>query len=68
MARVRNSVQTAKLQLSTTPEVLAALDALKKTGKFGKTQAEVGEELLRLKLREVELEGWLDPGGPRRRR
>jgi Arc/MetJ-type ribon-helix-helix transcriptional regulator len=67
VARAPNSVQTSKLQLSTTPQVLKALDVLVKTGKFGKTASEVGEELLRLKLREVELEGWLDPGPPKRR-
>ena len=37
----------------------ADLDALAKTGKFGKNASEAGEELLRLKLREIELEGWL---------
>jgi Arc/MetJ-type ribon-helix-helix transcriptional regulator len=59
MARARNDVETAKLQLRTTPQVVAALELLVKTGKFGKTSSEVGEELLRLKLREIELEGWL---------
>ncbi|MDF3071833.1 MAG: hypothetical protein K0R38_7434 [Polyangiaceae bacterium] len=59
MARTRNPVETVKLGLSTTPQVVADLEALARTGKFGKTASEVGEELLRLKLREVELEGWL---------
>jgi hypothetical protein len=63
MARARNVVNTVKLQLSTTPQVFKALEALAKTGKFGKNASEAGEELLRLKLREVELEGWL--GRPR---
>jgi len=61
MARSPNLVETVKLHLSTTPQVIAALDALARTGKFGKTHTEVGEELLRAKLREVELEGWLNP-------
>lgn len=59
MARTRNAVDTVKLQLSTTPQVIDALEALAKTGKFGKNASEAGEELLRLKLREIELEGWL---------
>jgi hypothetical protein len=61
MARTRNPVQTVKLGLSTTPQVVADLEALAKTGKFGKNASEAGEELLRLKLREIELEGWLAP-------
>lgn len=59
MPRPRNAVETVKLQLSTTPQVVADLEALVKTGKFGKNASEAGEELLRLKLREVELEGWV---------
>jgi hypothetical protein len=71
MARPQNPVSTTKVHLATTPEVCRALDALVATGKFGKTRSEVAEELMRLKLREVELEGWLgDDAGrsPRRRR
>lgn len=68
MARTRNPVQTVKLGLSTTPQVVADLEALAKTGKFGKTGSEVGEELLRLKLREVELEGWLQSTKTKRAR
>jgi hypothetical protein len=59
VARTRNSVKTVKLQLSTTPQVVAALESLASTGKFGKNASEAGEELLRVKLREIELEGWL---------
>lgn len=59
MARTRNAVKTAKLQLSTTPQVLQALEALAATGMFGKNASEAAEELLRLKLREIDLEGWL---------
>ena len=43
MARARNSAQTAKLQRSTTPEVLALRDALKKTGKFDEMNLEIDE-------------------------
>jgi hypothetical protein len=60
VARSRNPVETVKLQLSTTNQVVEALEALAKTGKFGKNASEAGEELLRLKLREIELEGWID--------
>ena len=60
MARTPNSIPTRKLQLSTTPQVVEALEALMATGKFGKSKGEVAEELLRLKLREIELEGWLE--------
>ena len=68
MTRPRNAVNTTRLQLSTTPQVVADLEVLVKTGKFGKSASEAGEELLRLKLREVELEGWLTSAGLRRRR
>jgi len=61
-------VPTVKLQLSTTPQVVDALELLAKTGKFGKVASEVGEELLRMKLREVELEGWIDRIPPRRKK
>jgi Arc/MetJ-type ribon-helix-helix transcriptional regulator len=68
MTRTRNVVDTVKLQLSTTPQVVDALEALVKTGKFGKNASEAGEELLRLKLREIELEGWLArPRSPKAR-
>ena len=60
MARAPNTVETEKLHLSTTPQVLAALDGLVKTGMFGKTRTEVAEELMRLKLREIVAKGWLD--------
>lgn len=68
MARTRNTVDTVKLQLSTTPQVVAALERLAATGKFGKNASEAGEEILRAKLREIEIEGWLGrrPGTVRR--
>ncbi len=59
MPRTRNAVDTVKLQLSTTPQVVRALEQLANTGKFGKNASEAAEELLRTKLREIELEGWL---------
>ena len=61
MPRTRNAVDTVKLQLSTTAQVVEALEALARTGKFGKNASEAAEELLRAKLREIELEGWLGP-------
>jgi hypothetical protein len=60
MARGRNSVDTKKLHLSTTPQVLSALDALVRTGYFGKTRTAVAEELLRVKVREAVTDGWLE--------
>ncbi len=75
MARGPNSVGTKKLHLSTTPEVLSALDALVQTGLFGKNRTEAAEELLRVKVREAVTEGWLErskqvswPAGPGRKR
>lgn len=68
MARSRNAIETVKLQLSTTPQVVEALELLAKTGKFGKNASEAGEELLRLKLREIELEGWLSRVAARKQR
>lgn len=59
MGRRQNHVETVPLKLSTTPHVIKALERLVRTGKFGKTPSEAAEELLRAKLREVELEGWL---------
>lgn len=59
MAQARNAIETVPVKLSTTPQVVKALEALAKTGKFGKNASEVAEELLRAKLREIELEGWL---------
>lgn len=59
MARSRNSVETKPVTIRTTPWVLQTLDALAASGRFGKNPAEVAEELLRSKLRDVETEGWL---------
>jgi hypothetical protein len=58
--RDRNIVGTKKLHLSTTTQVLDALDALVRTGLFGKTRTEVAEELLRVKVREAVSVGWLE--------
>lgn len=60
MPRTKNAVETRTVKISTTPWVVETLDVLAKTGRFGKAASEVAEELLRAKLREVELEGWLD--------
>jgi hypothetical protein len=58
MARTENEVDTAFVKLSTTPAVCRELDALVKTGLFGKSRAEVAEQLLRERLREVIHAGW----------
>ncbi len=67
MSRPRNSVETQLVTIRTTPCVAETLDLLATTGRFGKNAAEVAEELLRAKLRDVEREGWLDKA-PRGRR
>lgn len=66
MARTPNAVDTVDVHLSTTPQVKDLLESLAKTGRFGKNASEVGEELLRAKLREVELEGWFERRAPAR--
>ncbi len=68
MPRTRNSVETERVKISTTPWVVETLDVLAKTGRFGKSPSEVADELLRAKLREIELEGWLQKRSPRRKR
>jgi hypothetical protein len=57
-ARKRNTVETLPLKLSTTPQIHARLDELALTGLFGKSKTEVAEELLRAKLREVDVPPW----------
>ncbi len=59
MSRGRNSVETVPFTIRTTPWVVDTVEVLAKTGRFGKNPAQVAEELLRAKLREVEREGWL---------
>ncbi len=59
-ARRPNRVETLPLKLSTTPQVIARLDALATTGLYGKNGTEVAEELLRLKLREIEIPAWAE--------
>lgn len=68
MARPRNSVETQPFTIRTTPWVVETLDALATTGRFGKNPAEVAEELLRAKLRDVERDGWLDKAARGRRK
>lgn len=60
MPRGRNSVETVPQTIRTTQWVVETLEALATTGRFGKNAAEVAEELLRSKLRDVEREGWLE--------
>jgi len=69
-ARRPNLAKTSPLKLSTTPQVVARLDALALTGLYGKNGSEVAEELLRLKLREIDVPAWAEHGpkrGSRRR-
>src|SRR6267142_1819961 len=64
MPRTRNAVDTVKLQLSTTPQVVKALETLATTGKFGKNASEAAEELLRLKLRGLQRDLRVPPRVP----
>ena len=61
-ARRQNAVETSVLKLSTTPQVIARLDALAMTGLYGKNGTEVAEELLRERLREIEIPEWAGAG------
>jgi hypothetical protein len=68
MSRTKNAVETKNVKISTTPWVFETLERLARTGRFGKAATEVAEELLRAKLREIEMEGWLTgPKHPSRR-
>jgi hypothetical protein len=49
---------TVKITIETSQEVYRLLGELAETGKFGTDENAVAEELLRAKLREVELDGW----------
>lgn len=60
MARTKNPVETLLVKISTTPWAVKTLHELASTGRFGKNHAAVAEELLRMKLREIEKEGWLE--------
>lgn len=67
MARGKNTVETHQVRISTTEWAIRTLDALAKTGRFGKNPSDVAEELLRSKLRDVEQEGWVEPSRTARR-
>ena len=58
-ARKKNQIETLPLKLSTTRQIHERLDQLALTGVFGKSKTEVAEELLRAKLREVEVPPWV---------
>ncbi|MEZ5305167.1 MAG: hypothetical protein R3F11_31665 [Verrucomicrobiales bacterium] len=59
MARVKNSVDTIQLTVSTTPQVRDLLDQLVKTGLYGKNPAEAAERLIADSLRSMHLKGEL---------
>ncbi len=46
MSRRPNSVKTAKITLSTTPQVVAYLERLVTTGLYGKNSADAAERLV----------------------
>lgn len=46
--------------IRSTERVVTELDRLAQMGLFGKTRSEVAEELMRLQLRDLHREGWLD--------
>lgn len=51
--------------IRSTPSVLNELDHLARIGLFGKSRAEVAEELMRTQLRQLHREGWF--GTPKAR-
>jgi hypothetical protein len=53
MPRPTNIGRTTTLRLSTTPQVVALLQRLARTGLHGKNAAEVAEEMLRSQLRDT---------------
>lgn len=50
---------TEEILVSVTPQVSDAIDRLVKTGLFGVTRAAVVEELVRGRVRDLALEGWI---------
>jgi len=70
--RKENSVGTELITIRTTEQICRDLDALLATERFGKSRAEVAEQLLREKVRDLILEGWTGEGpqaiAPRRGR
>jgi hypothetical protein len=67
MPRNRNVASTARLPLSTTPQVIALLEQLARIGLFGKNGSEVAEQLLRERLLALVREGVLKMPGRGRR-
>lgn len=65
MAKPKNAIPTHKLTIATTPQVVEVLDWLVQQGMYGKSRAEVAEELLRRSLvnNHVELAKY-SPGDP----
>jgi hypothetical protein len=59
MARTKNQLSTAVLQLSTTPAVIEHLQALVKTGFYGKNHTEAAERLLAATLESMVRDGRL---------
>lgn len=53
MSRSPNSYESRPLPLRTTPHVLRYLELLVETGIFGKTPAEVAEELVRRGIQDL---------------
>jgi hypothetical protein len=56
------------VMLDVSEETMAALEALTRTGLFGRCVPEVAEAFVRDRIRDCVLEGWLPMAPPRRRR
>jgi hypothetical protein len=63
---VRGASKIIEIRASTW--MVVALDTLATSGRFATTAEAVAAELLRAKLREIELEGWLGETTPLRAR
>ena len=46
MPNRRNLAQSARLQVTTTPEVVECLEAIARTGLYGKSRAEIADRLV----------------------
>jgi hypothetical protein len=63
MGRDRNTIPTATITLSTTPQVIVHLKALMRSGLWGKTPSEAAERLVADQIRQLVQNGTLKRRG-----